>query len=537
MDQNKTKKLNIAAGFVEFIKTIKRVFLFLAILSLFFVRSIINALRNFKLTKFIFKSKPFEILNNLFLKFINLLDPENSKNISKIYLIELAWHNLQVKRTRTFVTIGGIAIGMGLIVFLVSIGYGVQKVVINQVAKLEELRQAEVYPGLTKDLELNDAALAKFKEVAHVEKALPLITVVGRLNYKNSVSDMAVYGVTREYLENSAIKPSTGKIFKSNSIVNENKAEATVVETDPIKESTELSTVTQAKGTLPFVELDGESDQKDNISTKKVDIVKAPEAQLVINTAALKVLDLTEEEAIGKEVSFVFVATSELTDLSKEKVESTPTTYTISGVIPDDSTPYVYVPLVDIRSLGINKYTQVKVIVDVQENLAVVRKSIESSGYGTTSVVDTVDQIDRLFATVQLILSLVGTIALSVATLGMFNTLTVSLLERTREVGLMKAMGMKSEEVKELFLTESMIMGFLGGVMGLLFGFLAGKLLSILASSLFIVQGGEFIDITYIPYIFTITIVLLSVAIGVFTGIYPAKRATKISALNALRYE
>jgi putative ABC transport system permease protein len=86
-----------------------------------------------------------------------------------------------------------------------------------------------------------------------------------------------------------------------------------------------------------------------------------------------------------------------------------------------------------------------------------------------------VAQIERLFATLRLLLGFVGTIALAVASLGMFNTMTVSLLERTREVGVMKAMGMQVGEVSELFLAESMIMGVGGGVFGILLGFLGGR--------------------------------------------------------------
>lgn len=142
-----------------------------------------------------------------------------------------------------------------------------------------------------------------------------------------------------------------------------------------------------------------------------------------------------------------------------------------------------------------------------------------------------------LFATMRVILAILGMIALGVAALGMFNTLTVSLLERTREVGLMKAMGMKSSEIQELFLTESMIMGILGGFLGIATGFLAGKLAGLILSLFAVFQGVGYIDISHIPASFTVVIILLSLLVGVVTGIYPAKRATKISALNALRYE
>ena len=146
-------------------------------------------------------------------------------------------------------------------------------------------------------------------------------------------------------------------------------------------------------------------------------------------------------------------------------------------------------------------------------------------------------QIEQFFATARVILAVLGVVALSIAALGMFNTLTISLLERTREVGLMKAMGMKSDEVQELFLTESMVMGFFGGVLGILLGYGAGKLLSLILSSLAWTQGLGAIDIAYLPWGFLVFVLGLSLLVGFGTGIYPAQRATQISALDALRYE
>jgi len=130
-----------------------------------------------------------------------------------------------------------------------------------------------------------------------------------------------------------------------------------------------------------------------------------------------------------------------------------------------------------------------------------------------------------------------GTIALAVASLGMFNTMTVSLLERTREVGVMKSMGMLSEEVRELFLAESMIMGMGGGTLGVLFGFVMGWSLSITLSAVSVLKGQGVINISYVPWFFVAFIMFISFMVGMVTGWYPSKRARMISALNALRYE
>jgi ABC-type antimicrobial peptide transport system permease subunit len=209
----------------------------------------------------------------------------------------------------------------------------------------------------------------------------------------------------------------------------------------------------------------------------------------------------------------------------------------IVGVTAEDTTPFFYVPFIDIRGIGITNYTQAKIILNTQQSLPKVREHIESLGYSTESVFDTVSEIDNLFATFRIILGIVGLIAVIIASLGMFNTLTVSLLERTREVGFMKAMGMKSYEIKDLFLTESLIMGILGGTGGLLAGHLGGLFINLILSIFSWLQGGETIDTTYIPNSLIVAIVLLALSVGIITGFYPAYRATKISALNALRYE
>jgi putative ABC transport system permease protein len=162
---------------------------------------------------------------------------------------------------------------------------------------------------------------------------------------------------------------------------------------------------------------------------------------------------------------------------------------------------------------------------------------VETQGYKTASTVDTINQIESFFGGLRSVLGVIGFIALGVASLGMFNTLTVSLLERTREIGGMKTMGMVSGEIQELFLAEAMIMGFAGGIGGLLLGFFVGKLSSSLVSVVAIAQGVGYLELTHIPFGLVLFIVVSSFVVGLVTGLYPAYRAKKISALNALRYE
>lgn len=610
-----------------------------------------------------------KFINDLAVKntrFVNSLDRSDTSGVSQLYLMEIAFKNMAAKKTRTVVTIGGMAIGISFIVFLVSIGYGLQEVVVARVARLDELKQAEIVPGLSADLALTDATINKFKEIKNVESVLPLIAVIGRVSYQNSVSDLAVYGATSDYLKYSALQPTKGTLFESNattlevnkiksnpdnegtakngekirdisiniesgtwlkvrenpsakstiigytkrvegrtsgeevwgetyfsddkvgssgkdsegktlgkwvksefllwekkscSVQEDSECEGgqyvvlrdednaqvqkegfvaeigmTVVDNDQSAKVLGVNTKDNA-GTLPVVEMASESSGVADQQVEKVSIDSKEKKEIVVNQSVLQLLSIDENQAIGKELSLSLVVVGELLEDPNVRIESAPLNYKIVGVIPDEGTPIIYVPFMDVRSLGVNKYSQLKVIAKDNNSLREIRTTIESAGYGTVSVSDTVAQIDSLFSNFRLVLSVLGLVALSVAALGMFNTLTVSLLERTREVGLMKAMGLKSDEVKSLFLTESMIMGLYGGILGLLLGIGLGKLLSLILSALSVVKGVGFVDVSYVPLSFVVFVIFLSILVGIATGYYPAKRATKISALNALRYE
>ncbi|MBP7927987.1 FtsX-like permease family protein [Patescibacteria group bacterium] len=703
------KYLKVAArALYQFLKYILTDFFSFNVLVFFYVLDMVLVNR---LARIRFKFLPYKLTSRvvgLFYKTYSAvsarLDKSRSGSISKLDLIQLAIRNMKVKKVRTLITIGGVSIGIGAIVFLVSLGYGFQRLVISRVARLDELKQADVLTQPGSKVLINDKTLADVGSFSDVDAVYPLIAAVGRINYQNSISDMAVYGVTTGYLEKSAIKPVQGKVFDSNETAFK---PSTVIPVAQVQETTQevkgastsrkegsygqlLASInfniepdtwirvrsapstsadilgyTKRAGSVqngdtyfggayedteygnsglgpdgnslgiwikskiylwtqvgteyePILDEQGNQEQIEgyfaNIgileqsavfgyspstttgevlgdSTSSIvvmpevlaeedaqveDAAKAPASddplsaveidpnsewvdlneeesvkdqvskvllsseavkQAVVNRAMLKLLGITEDQAVGKTFSTSFVVPSYLLEDPSQRVESEPAEYTIVGVTPDDNTPVFYVPFVDLRSLGIVNFSQFKVSVLNATMLDKVRKQVEAIGYTTQSVADTVEQINSLFATIRLVLGIMGMIALAVAALGMFNTLTVSLLERSREVGLMKAMGMTTKEVQELFLTESIIMGFCAGVGGLLAGFVSGKLLGLVLTFLSIFKGQGYLDVSEIPFSFVALIMFLSLVVGLVTGVYPAKRSKKISALDALRYE
>lgn len=481
-------------------------------------------------------------------KFIQRLDRPHADRVYRVELIDLAVQNMKAKSTRTLIAVGGMTIGISAIVFLVSIGYGLQSLVIKRVARLDEMRQVDVVAQPGSNLFLNDDLMTILQTFNNVELVLPQIAVVGKVNYNNSVSDMAVYGVTNEYLTQSAVSPILGRVFDNNETTVKNASQPQAILTPSLIEE-ETTVATKSANTLvvtntvddetgDWVDVAGESDLVQTLQVTKVVLDNDyQDLEAVVNRSFLKVLNLKENEALGKTFQITFIATGKLLGPDKNRLESMPIEYQIIGVTPDEKTPLFYVPFVHLKSLGLNNYSQLKIVVDKESNLQAVRQKIEAQGFATASVTDTVAQINNLFGTARTILALLGLVALCVAALGMFNTLTVSLLERTREIGLLKAMGMKTDEVKDLFLAESMIMGSLGGVLGLVLGLVVGKILEFALSAFALLNGAGTISIVSIPIPFVLLIIILSFLVGVLTGLYPASRARKISALNALRYE
>lgn len=288
---------------------------------------------------------------------------------------------------------------------------------------------------------------------------------------------------------------------------------------------------------IDWVSISSEIGATEEISKDVKNLPKDAQRLALVNTTMLTLLGIDVNDAIGKKFDANIIFDSKLFDRANYLVESEVTSFEILGVVSDSKTPTFYIPLKDITVEGMTNVSQLKVVVTDQGDVVGVRDSIEGMGFQTASVVDTVDSISSLFKTLRIALFVIGLIALGVASLGMFNTLTVSLLEKSREVGLLKTMGLKSEEVKTLFLAESIIMSVFGGIAGLLVAFGVGKLISLLLTLLAVTQGQSALDVTYIPFFLGASIILLSAVVGILTGWYPAKRAKEIQALNALRYE
>ena len=115
--------------------------------------------------------------------------------------------------------------------------------------------------------------------------------------------------------------------------------------------------------------------------------------------------------------------------------------------------------------------------------------------------------------------------------------MTISLLERTQEIGIMRAIGAPPKDIQKLFLGESFLTGFLGGIVGILIGIAAGETFNFLINIIAKTLEGDPLDLFYYNFQFIMFIIIMSSFVGLIAGVWPAHRAAKLNPIDALRYK
>jgi ABC-type antimicrobial peptide transport system permease subunit len=136
------------------------------------------------------------------------------------------------------------------------------------------------------------------------------------------------------------------------------------------------------------------------------------------------------------------------------------------------------------------------------------------------------------------LLGSVGGLALLVAALGVANTMMMAIYERTREIGVLKALGASAREIRRLFTIEAGMIGLIGGVFGLIFGSLLGKLVDWIAHRYLISEGITGVgDLSVVPWWLAVGALVFAAVVGILAGLYPAARAARLDPVTALRHE
>lgn len=399
-------------------------------------------------------------------------------------LAQLSTRMFKTNPMRTWLTILGMGVGTGAVVVLVGLGFGLQQIILEQIVFGETLLSLGVSPTGAQGLKLTPETVTRFEAEEAVLDAAPMAKIPALITYKGLTGNIFVEGVEPPYLRYAGVVAMAGNAFT-------------------------------------------DDDAGDTNS-------------IMLSPATLKLFGVPDEEMdsfVGEKVSLrLLVPADDGTDDVNEILIDKE--YTVRGIMKEEGTLNAMMMLGELRNyVGIEEYEKIQVRVDTNENLPLMEEKLNEEGYRVTALSKTVEQASKIFQGIQVVLATFGGIALIVSAIGMFNTMTVTLLERTKEIGIMRTIGASPNDVKNLFVSESVVVGFLGGVSGILMGVVLGFSVNVLMNFVASQFGGQAVNLFSFPFKFLLFIALFSAAVGYLTGIFPARRASKLNPLDAIRYE
>lgn len=406
---------------------------------------------------------------------------ETHSGISTPLILFIGWRNLKAGKMRSILTIGGVALGIGIITFLLCMGFGIQKLIVNEVTKNNPLDVIDINNGnLDNFVSLNNEIVDRIKVIDGVDTIERRVNTGGKIIVGESQTDVVVFGANDRYVDLAKIS------YRRN-------------------------------------------DAKFSTSENKA----------IISEQVAKLLGYSDPlAAIGKTITYNVVISKEVSSSISEETVSENKDTEIVGVITGDTNTYMYIPFDVINSnFKIDLAQSGKVLVRDMTKFDNIKQRLEQTGFVTESINDLIKDINSFFDTMRIVLVIFGIIIMSISVMGMLNTLSISLLQRTKEIGILKALGSKRTDIFKMFVFESVIISFAGGVLG----FIGGYGLSFLINEILIVLGRKYgVELSffvYVPAYFVVAIGGFIIFLGFATGLMPAFRAAKIHALEALRYE
>lgn len=402
--------------------------------------------------------------------------------MDKHFIFLFAIRNMTFRKLRAALTIIGMLIGISTIVFLVSFAFGLEKLVKNEISNGNAMQLIDVGTGNSQIVKLNGDAVARIKELSDV-KAIESISNVAAMEKtvnKDKPLDLSFFVVSKGYLGLSGYSLKYG------------------------------SDQSLQKGDGPF--------------------------PVLINEGLLDELKIEGgQAAIGKRIYLDLIVPKQIT--GSEPVSLPDLEFEVVGIVDSNSASGVFMHKEFVADIPINNFSQLKVSTISVSNIEAVQKQIEGLGFKTEYVGETVKQVEQVFNLFKIILAGFGTIALVVAGLGMLNTLTISLLERTKEVALLKIIGVKSKDIRHIFLAEAITMGIFGGIIGVAFGYFLSRVTNKVIDAIAVNSGGDPATLFIFPFWFVALVLIFAITTGLLTGFYPAIRASKINPLDVIRYE
>ena len=430
-----------------------------------------------------------------------------------IELLRLVKNNLLRMKFRVLMTSAGVFIGTAAVILLMSLGAGLQRSALSGFSEAGDLTEMTVNaPGdiffagggnIQRDLVLNDRALDGFRE-------LPGVTAVTPLARLQTSAELRLNRFSG-YTNIQGIDPSALRQFDLN-------LESGVDNIGPWQ----ILVGAQA-GDNFFNPRTGEP------AGESLDL-QGQTLQLVLTRYAAD-----SQEPIERTVRLRVVGVMEASNGERDFS--------------------IYMPLRNVEELNtwatgqrlnINRdgYDQAIIKVASPDVATAVEQAITAQGFFVFSMQSVLRSINTVFLVIQTIVGGIGGLALIVAAFGIANTMVMSIYERTREIGLMKAVGATNRDVMLIFLAEAGTIGLIGGIGGVIAGLVLGQLGGFIGQQFLLAQiaqsGGSpegLESLVYTPAWLPLFAIVFATMIGVLSGIYPALRAIRLDPIAALRYE
>lgn len=452
--------------------------------------------------------------------------------------------NLFRRKTRTILTVLGVVIGTAAIVVMVSLGIGMNESFEAQLKQMGNLNIINVTKykntpdnsgGPPKEIVLDDAAIAKISKIEGIRGVTPIIEGSMKLISGKYMAYVQVMGIDIKSMPNFDYPIAEGRLLqegdtdkivvggyipqyffnpKSHYGSIDGKPVVNVL-TDKIEATFDMS-----YGEKHQQQGAGGSDTSD----------KAPK---LYKLKAVGILNITND---WQKDGYIFMDYLNLQKLMKDAAKA-------QGGQNQRGMMF------DISSTS-KGFERLMVMVDKIKDVDRIQSEIDDMGYGTNSLADMRKSMQKQAQTIQLVLGAIGAISLIISALGITNTMIMSIYERTREIGVMKVLGCKIGNIRQLFLLEAGIIGLLGGCIGVILSYLASFAINTIGKSYMNSGNGGMIGmgmgmgmgdaesrISSIPPWLALLSIAFAILIGLISGFSPARRAMKLSALEAIKTE
>ncbi|GEM_PF-133745 len=484
-------------------------------------------------------------------------------------LVEISAGNLWRMKLRTCLTLAGVVIAIGAFVAMVSFGAGAEKNVSEEYEKLGLFTTMQVYPPAADSLgdsvpppPLTDSVVARLARLPGVRLAYPYdaFSVSVRLDTLELSAEAQVLPpaavatrlysrlvagrrpdangsreamVTREFLEDHALGPADSILGRSIAVsVSSSTLDSAVVHV--VRQ--ESRRVEQFIDAFDFDSLDNvgylRRTATGEFNAAARSFLEGYLGRPMITTDTLTIVGVIDGPQ-GRRLRVKPLIIPEQSARRFAAAKSGPDPAELLAAFQSGRVGNLF----GGDTAAPDAYSRVTLDLEPGTGYAALSDSIRAMGYETFSYLEQFAEIQRFFLYFDLMLGVVGMIALVTASLGIVNTMVMSILERRREIGVLKSLGADDRDVWLQFLAESGVIGSVGAVLGILLGWVVTRIASFVAVRVMENQGMTAVELFDLPLWLIAVALLFGTAVSVAAGLYPAARAARVNPVEALRNE